>query len=34
VVDLLVQPLMRLNGTVLRLRNAGIPSLSVVESPA
>ncbi|MGW7202810.1 YczE/YyaS/YitT family protein [Streptomyces sp. NPDC054837] len=34
VVDLLVQPLMRLNGTVLRLPNAGIPSLSVVESRA
>ncbi|MFG2129181.1 YitT family protein [Streptomyces sp. NPDC048751] len=34
VVDLLVQPLMRLNGNVLRLRNAGIPSLSVAKTPA
>ncbi|MFD5625388.1 YitT family protein [Streptomyces sp. NPDC127072] len=34
VVDLLVQPLMRLNGSVLRLRNAGMPSLSVARTAA
>ncbi|MFD8939716.1 YitT family protein [Streptomyces sp. NPDC059578] len=34
VVDLLVQPLMRLNGSVLRLRNVGMPSLSVVRTAA
>ncbi|MFB6887825.1 hypothetical protein ACFCX4_00710 [Kitasatospora sp. NPDC056327] len=28
VVDLLIQPLMRLNGTLLGLRNAGLPGLS------